>query len=335
MKIGKQSWRFENKVYIQETATSVGPLEAKGPLGKFFDVRYDEPYMGQKTWEQAEIQLIRGTLQTLFNKSGLHEKDICLALCGDLVNQLVPSHYAFREFNLPFLGMYGACATGIQSLLLSAVLVDSFQANHVIAGASSHTMTVERQFRNPVEYGGPKPETAQNTIMGAGLALVSRKPSPVRIESATAGIIVDAGQKNPNDMGSAMAPAAAQSLMQHLDDLGLNEDYYDMIVTGDLAKCGTPVFINILKQKGIEVEDIHSDCGNLIYSDKQKVFSGGSGAGCCPVVTFGYLCDLLKHQKVKRVLVLATGALLNPLIMQQKESIPCIAHAVALVSEAE
>lgn len=335
MKIGRQSWKFENGAYIQETATSVGPLEAEGPLGNYFDVRYEEPYLGQKTWEQAEIHLLRGTLQTLFNKSGLHEHDICLAFCGDLVNQIIPSHYAFREFDIPFFGVYSACATSMESLMLSSILVNSFQANKVLAGACSHSMTVERQFRNPTEYGGPKPETSQNTVTGAGIALVSRDPSGVRIESATAGIIVDAGQKNPNDMGSAMAPAAAHTILRHFEDLNIGPDYYDMILTGDLAKCGTPVLISILRQKGYEIENIHSDCGSLIYSEKQDVFSGGSGAGCCPSVTFSYIVDLLKQKKLKRVLVVATGALLNPIIMQQKETMPCIGHAVALTSADE
>lgn len=330
MKVGKQSWKFDNNVYIQETATSVGPLEAEGPLGRFFDLRYQEPYLGQRTWEKAEIQLLRGTLQTLFNKTGLHERDICLALCGDLINQLVPSNYTFREFNIPFFGLYSACATGMQSLLMGSIFVDSFQANQVIVGACSHNMTVERQFRNPTEYGGPKSDTAQFTVTGAGCALLNRTPSLVRVESATAGLIVDAAQKNPNDMGSAMAPAAAHTLIQHLQDLDIEPDYYDMIVTGDLAKCGTPVLVSILRQNGYEIENIHSDCGTLIYSDRQPVFSGGSGAGCSTAVTYSYLYDLLKHKKVKRILVIATGALLNPLIMQQKETIPCIAHAVAL-----
>ena len=330
MKVGKQSWKFENKIFIQETATSVGPLEAAGPLGNYFDVRYDEPYLGQKTWEQAEMQLLRGTLQTLFNKTGLHEKDIDLAFCGDLINQLLPTNYVFREFNFPLLGLYSACATGMQSLLLSSLLVDSFQADLVIAGACSHNMTTERQFRNPTEYGGPKPDTSQYTVTGAACALVSRNPSPVRIESATAGVIVDAAQRNPNDMGIAMAPAAANTLLRHFEDLDIGPDYYDMIVTGDLAKCGTPVFISIMKQNGYEIENIHLDCGSIIFSEKQKVFAGGSGAGCCPTVAFSYIHELLKKKNVNKVLLLATGALLSPIIIQQKETIPCICHAVAL-----
>ena len=335
MKVGKQSWKFENHIFIQETAAVVGPLEAAGPLGNFYDLRFDDDYMGQKTWEQAEIHLIRSGVQTLFNKSGLHEKDISAAFCGDLINQIVPTHYAFREFNIPFFGLYSACATGMEALLLASVLVNSFQADRAIAGACSHNKSAERQYRNPTEYGGPKPNTSQNTVSAAGFAIVGREPAAIKIEAATSGIIVDAGQKDPTDMGSAMAPAAAHTIAAHFEDLGLVPDDYDMILTGDLAKCGTPILLSILNDKGYRIESIHSDCGNLIYSEKQAVFSGGSGAGCCPAVTFSYICELLREKKLNRVLVVATGALLNPIIVQQKETIPCIAHAVSLSSAAE
>lgn len=333
MRIGKQSWKFENSVYLQETATAVGPLEFEGPLQEYFDIKYTDPYCGQKSWEQAESQLMRSAIQTVFNKSNISEDEIDVSFAGDLVNQIVPTHYVFREFNIPFFGVYGACSTSMESLLLSSIFVNTDSAKVALAATSSHNSTAERQFRNPTEYGGPKPETCQCTVTGAGVAIVSHQKSSIRIESGTVGMIVDAAQSNPNDMGTAMAPAAAQTIKQHLDDLGLQPNYYDLILTGDLAHCGSPILIDILKQEGYDISANHNDCGKLIFSPDQPVFAGGSGCGCCAVVTYGYIKKLLIEKKIKRVLVVATGALLNTIILQQKETIPCIAHAVALVAE--
>ena len=329
MNVGRQSWRFNNNVYLLETATAVGPLEAEGPLREFFDVKFEDSYCEQKSWEQAEANLMKNAIEQIFLKTNLREKDISIAFAGDLLNQIVPTHYTFRDFDIPFFGVYGACSTSMEALLLSSVFVNSNHASIAMAGTSSHNMSVERQFRNPTEYGGPKPDTAQFTVTGAGVALVGNQPTSIKIESATAGIIIDAQQSNPNDMGSAMAPAAAHTIKQHFEDLKLDADYYDLILTGDLATCGSPIVIDILRRDGYDIKAIHEDCGKIIYSDEQAVFSGGSGAGCCAVVTFGYIKELLMKKKLNRVLVVATGALLNPLILQQKETIPCIAHAVA------
>lgn len=333
MKVGNQSWKFNNDVFLLETATAVGPVESKGPLKEYFDVLYDEPYCGQKSWEQAESQLMRSAMKQAIYKANINESDITVSFAGDLVNQIVPTHYTFRETSIPFFGVYGACSTSMESLLLSSIFVDSDNANIALAATSSHNSSVERQYRNPTEYGGPKPDTAQYTVTGSGVALVSHKKTSIRIESATAGIIVDAAQKNVNDMGTAMAPAAAQTIKQHFQDLELEPSYYDLILTGDLATCGSPILVDILKTEGYDISEQHNDCGKLIFSKDQAVFSGGSGCGCCAVVTYGYIKKLLEEKKIKRVLVVATGALLNPLIVQQKETIPCIAHAVALCAE--
>ena len=333
MRVGKHSWRFDNSVYLQDTATAVGPLESQGPLAEYFDVKYDEPYCGQKSWEQAESQLMRSAISKVLNKCKLKDGDISVSFAGDLVNQIVPTHYVFREFNIPFFGVYGACSTSMESLLLSSIFIDSENANLALAATSSHNSTAERQYRNPTEYGGPKPDTAQYTVTGSGVAIVGHKKTPIRIESGTVGVIVDAAQNNPNDMGSAMAPAAAQTIKQHLTDFKLDPSYYDLILTGDLAHVGSPILIDILKNEGLDISQNHNDCGKLIFSEDQSVFAGGSGCGCCAVVTYGYIKELLIQKKIKRVLVVATGALLNPIILQQKETIPCIAHAVALVAE--
>ena len=333
MKVGNQSWKFNNDVFLLEAATAVGQVESQGPLKDYFDLSYDDPYCGQKSWEQAESQLMRSAIQKVINKAGINENDISVSFAGDLVNQIVPTHYVFRETNIPFFGIYGACSTSMESLLLSSIFVDSNNAQIALAATSSHNSSAERQYRNPTEYGGPKPDTAQYTVTGSGVALVSHKKTNIRIESGTAGFIVDAAQKNVNDMGTAMAPAAAQTIKQHFQDLGIDPSYYDLILTGDLATCGSPILIDILKSEGYDISKQHNDCGKLIFSKEQPVFSGGSGCGCCAVVTYGYIKKLLEEKKLKRVLVVATGALLNPLIVQQKETIPCIAHAVALCAE--
>lgn len=264
MKAGRQSWKF-NDVYLLETATAVGPLESQGPLKDDFDVMFDEPYCGQKSWEQAESQLMRSAITKVIEKAKIQENEISVAFAGDLVNQIVPTHYTFRETNIPFFGIYGACSTSMESLMLSALMVDSDNAKIALAATSSHNSSAERQYRNPTEYGGPKPETAQYTVTGSGVALVSHKKTKIRIESATAGIIVDAAQNNPNDMGAAMAPAAAHTIKQHFVDLGVDPSYYDLILTGDLASCGSPIVVDILRQEGYDISEQHNDCGKLVF----------------------------------------------------------------------
>jgi len=332
MKLGKSSFTF-NGVYLEETATIVGDMESKGPLSEHFDIHESDPYFGQKSWEQAEIQMSTLVIKKVLEKANLQESDIDLAFGGDLVNQIVPSNYTMRQFDIPFFGVYSACASGIQALILASTYVAGQLANRGLAFASSHNNLAEKQFRNPVEYGAPKGGTAQYTTTGAGVAIASNVPSDIKIESATIGAVVDYKLTNPADMGSAMAPAAALTIKQHFEDLNLNPNYYDLIVTGDIADVGSPILIDLLKQVGYDISDRHQDCGSLIYAAESPTFSGASGAGCVSVVTFGYLCDLLRTGKVSRVLVVGTGALLNPLIMAQKETIPCVAHAIALTSQ--
>ncbi|MGL4373205.1 MAG: stage V sporulation protein AD, partial [Turicibacter sp.] len=235
MKIGKHSWKFNNGVYLQEAATAVGPLEAEGPLKDYFDIAFDNPYCEQKSWEQAESKLMQTAVECVLNKCKLTASDIDVSFAGDLVNQIVPTHYVFRNYDIPFFGVYGACSTSMETLLLSSVFVDTQSVNNALIATSSHNSTAERQYRNPTEYAGPKSETSQYTVTGSGAAIISRIPSKIRIESGTAGIIVDAAQNNPSDMGTAMAPAAAHTIKQHFEDLGIGPDYYDLILTGDLA----------------------------------------------------------------------------------------------------
>ena len=331
MKLGRSSYQFEN-VYLEGSATVVGEMEADGPLGKYFDIKDTDPYFGKKSWEQAETRMTELAIGKAFEKLSIEDTDVDLAIGGDLVNQLVPTHYAMRMFDIPFIGVYSACATAIESLVVASTLLNNNLATKVLTFASSHTNMAEKQFRMPVEYGGPKGGTAQHTATGSGVGVLSTTPTNIKIESATVGMVVDAMQSDPADMGSAMAPAAAQTISRHLKELGLNSNYYDLILTGDLSSVGSPILIDLLKRDGYDVENRHNDCGKMLYYDHQPTFAGASGAGCVSIVTFGYIAEMLRLKQLNRVLVVGTGALLNSLIVAQKGTIPCIAHAVALCS---
>ncbi len=324
----KATYTFDN-VYLKGTGTTVGPLEKQGPLGEYFDRDFKDNYCGEKNWESAEERLLNDAIKIAIVKSGLNEEDIDLAIAGDLINQNVISNYVMRDIDIPFLGMYGACSTSMQTLLTASLLIHSKEFHHIVAATSSHNSTAERQFRYPTEYGGQKPKTMTYTVTGAGAGVVSSDKSSIKITAGTIGRVIDANEKNPNDMGSAMAPAASDTIIRHLKDLNLKPDYYDMIVTGDLSKVGSNVLLDIMQEEGYNIDNLHKDCGKLIYSDHQPVFAGGSGCACCAVVTCGYIKHLLETNRIKRVLVVATGALMNPVMILQKESIPCVAHAVS------
>lgn len=327
---GRQTWKFGSEVYLNSTGTAVGPMESEGPLGALFDVKYNDLHCNEKNWELAERRLMEDSIASCLSKAKLTNDDINFFLAGDLLNQVVTANYVARGNEIPFLGIFGACSTSMESLAVGAALVDGGFAQRVVAAVSSHNATAERQFRYPTEYGGQKPDTATFTVTGAGAALISNEPSPIRITSATIGRVQDLGIKDPFDMGSAMAPAAADTIMTHLKETGMAAEDYDLIVTGDLSAVGAPIVKMLLKEKGIDVSNNHRDCGLMVYRPDQEVFAGGSGCGCSAVVTYGHLVKELMSGSLKRILVVATGALLNPTMIQQKESIPTIAHAVAL-----
>jgi stage V sporulation protein AD len=328
----KSTYTLDNGVYIKSSGTVVGPLEKQGQLGDYYDKSYDDSYCGEKSWEKAEMRLLRDAIDLTMESGNLKPEDVNAILAGDLINQEVISNYTMRNLDVPFLGMYGACSTSMETLLTASLLVNSGQFKTAIAATSSHNKTAERQYRYPVEYGNKKPATATFTITGAGACSVSQEKSDIKVTSVTIGRVIDAKEKNPNDMGCAMAPAASDTIIRHLEELGVKADHYDMIVTGDLSEFGSKVLVDILKDQNIDLTHIHNDCGNMIFTPEQKktVRAGGSGCACSAVVTYGYLLDLLRKQELKRILVVATGALLNPVMTLQGDSIPCIAHAVAL-----
>ncbi|WP_374722661.1 stage V sporulation protein AD [Peribacillus tepidiphilus] len=335
MLIGKQSWRFTNTPVILSTGVSGGPFEKNGKLAEDFDILHDDLWMEKDTYELAHQLLLEEAIQKALEKGNASEQDIQFLLAGDLINQITPTSFAARTAGVPYFGLFGACSTSMEGLALSAFIVNYGGAKKVLTGASSHHAAVERQFRYPTEYGGQKPPTAQWTITGAGVALIGssfeNKGIYPRVVSATIGKVIDMGLSDPLNMGGAMAPAAVDTIMAHFKDTGLAPNDYDLIVTGDLGKIGRDTAFDLLTQNGIKIEKEHfQDCGLMIYKEEQPVFAGGSGAGCSATVFYGHLLNQMKKGKYKRLLIVATGALLSPLSYQQGQSIPCIAHAVAV-----
>ncbi|GAB1531071.1 MULTISPECIES: stage V sporulation protein AD [Brevibacillus] len=329
-RVNRQTWHFDQNVRLQSSAVAVGPKEGEGPLAHLFDKIHDDMYAGQQTWEDAERQMMEDAVNTLLQKAGITGKDVDLILAGDLLNQNITTNFTAEKLAMPLLGMYGACSTSMLTLANAAALVNAGYANKVIAACSSHNATAERQYRYPTEYGGQKPPSAQWTVTGAGAGLVGIGGNGPRITYATMGKVVDMGIKDPFDMGTAMAPAAASTIQTHFEDTGRSPQSYDLIVTGDLAAVGYPILKELMLTEGYDMDQVYNDCGLMIYSPDQDVFSGGSGCASSAVVTYSYIIDQLNRGLLKNVLVCATGALLSPVSTQQGNSIPCIAHAVAL-----
>ncbi len=335
MLIGKQSWTFANKPVITSTGVTGGPFEANGHLAKDFDLLHEDLWMGQDSYEKAHRLLLEEAVQIALEKGTVKKEDVQFFLAGDLVNQITPTSFAARMNGIPYFGLFGACSTSMEGLALAAYIVNYSGAYHVLTGASSHNAAIEKQFRYPTEYGGQKPPTAQWTITGAGVALVSQAKSgdspAAHILSATMGKVIDMGINDPFNMGGAMAPAAVDTILAHFRDFKRTSDYYDAIITGDLGYVGRETAYDLLSQKGFDMpKDKFRDCGLMIYKSNQPVLSGGSGAGCSATVLYGHILNQMKVGKLKRILFVATGALLSSLTVQQNESIPCIAHAVAI-----
>ena len=315
------------------TNTYKNVYEANGPLKKYFDKIYQKDlYFGEKSWEKAEVKLLKDSISLVLEKAHLKDDDIDLIISGDLQNQLATSDYAIRDFSIPFLGIYNACATSSEGLIIGAMVLEAKKGKRCIVSVASHNMAAEKQYRNPTEYGAPKPDTATFTVTGGASILLTNKKSDIRVESSTVGRIVDKGIKDVNHMGAVMAPAAADTIYRHLTDLKRDVSYYDMILTGDLGECGKKILVNYMKEVyHMDISSCYNDCGTMIYDTSvQPVFSGGSGPVCSALVNYGYVYQMMKRGKVKRVLIVPTGAIFSPTMVFQKESIPAIAHAVSL-----
>jgi len=330
-KIGKQSIKFDHLPYIISSACIVGPKEANGPLSKYFDKCLDDEFWGEKTWEKAESKIIKETVNMAISKSGIPSSTIDFCFAGDLLNQCISSSFGLRESNIPYFGIFGACSTFVESLILGSIFIDGNIANNCLCAVSSHFCSAEKQFRFPLELGNQRPPSSQWTVTGAGSAIISNKQIGPKITYATVGKIVDMGIKDSNSMGAAMAPAAFDTLITHFQDTGRTPEYYDGIFTGDLGHIGKEILIDLSSKNGYDIKNNYNDCGVLIFDkNKQDTHSGGSGCACCASVFSGYLYNQMKERKLKNILLIATGALTNATTAQQGESIPGIAHAVAI-----
>lgn len=339
-KIGKQTVKFEKRPFIIGEAAVGGKKESQGPLCSMFDLTLKDDLYGEKTWEKAESKMLKETMLIALKKSGKTTKDVDLVLSGDLLNQIMSSSFMARDLHLPFLGLYGACSTMTESLLLGSMLTDGGFAHNLIVGASSHFCTAERQFRMPVEHGNQRPPSAGWTATAAGSMVISErsvaKPH-IRVDCGTIGKVIDAGIKDVNQMGSAMAPAAVDTILTHLEDTGRSFDDYDLVITGDLGYIGKAIAQDLLIDAGIPEAMVHmryNDCGTMLYyREKQDVHGGGSGCGCSAAVFSGHIISKMRKGELSRVLMLSTGAMLSTISPFQGESIPGIAHAVVLEVE--
>jgi len=328
-KMGKQTWQFASPPVITSWASIVGPKEGEGPLGNYFDMILEKNMeKGDKSWEKSEQKLMQHSMELALEKDGMQPGELDFYLAGDLLNQIINANFTARFLGIPFFGLYGACSTLTEGLALGSALLDGGFADKVGISASSHHDTAERQLRYPTELGAQRPMTAQWTVTGAGSYVLKASGAGIRITQATVGKIKDLGVGNANDMGTAMAPAAFDTVKTHLEDMGRKTSDYDLIVTGDLGGVGLNVLKEMLRAEGFGVDNV-SDCGVMIYRPDQDTHSGGSGCGCSAAV-LTYLLHEMKQKKYRRILVVGTGALLSPTSAFQGESIPSIAHGVVL-----
>lgn len=329
-KMGKQTLQFAEPPVILSMASIVGPMEGKGPFGKAFDYVMEDTLFGEKSWEKAESKMLRESILRAIRKAQLTPADIDFMFAGDLLNQIVAANFAAREINIPFLGLYGACSTMVEGMALAAVMIDGGFAHRVAVGASSHHNSAERQYRKPTEQGTQRVLWAQWTVTGAGCALLVKEGSGPVVTHCTIGQVQDLGMKDANDMGSGMAPAAADTLIRHFQDLGRQPSDYDLILSGDLGSVGLNITKELLGFEGYDVKENMTDSGVKIYSPEQDAHAGGSGCGCVATLLCGPILRRMAEGVYQRILVVGTGALLSPLSTQQGESVPAIAHAVVI-----
>jgi stage V sporulation protein AD len=329
--LGEQSIKFKNPPVITAASSIVGPKEGEGPLGAFFDRVIDDMLAGKDSWEKAESDLVRQGIELAAEKAGLSMKDIQYILAGDLLNQNIGTTFGVRSLERPFFGLFAACSTVGEAMTLGSILIDGDFADNVAAAASSHFCTAERTFRFPLELGGQRPLTSSWTVTGDGAFIISASGEGPRITAATSGKVIDMGIRDVNNMGAAMAPAAADVLCHHFEDLGIGPEDYDVIATGDLGHTGLKLLVALMKDKGYDISEMAADCGVEIFDrEKQDTHAGGSGPACSAVTFAGLYYPKLRSGEIKRFLFIPTGALMNPTSTQQGESMPSIAHAVRI-----
>jgi stage V sporulation protein AD len=329
-KLGSQTIKFKHPPSIIGTASIVGPKEGQGRFKDYYDLILSNNIYNEKSWEKAEKKILKEAVEMAIKISNIATGEVEYLIAGDLLNQIISAGFAARELGMPFFGIYGACSTMVEGATLGSIIIDGGFADNVVAAVSSHFCTAERQFRYPLELGNQRSPTSQWTVTGAGAMILSSKRQNPCVTLATTGKVIDMGESNPNDMGTAMAPAAVDTIVKHFEDTQRTPNDYDLIITGDLGALGKEITEERLKQKGYDVSNKFTDCGVLIYYPEQDVHAGGSGCACAAVVTCGYIFKEMLKGKYNKVLVVATGALLSTTSSQQGETIPCIAHAISL-----
>lgn len=329
-KVGKNSLVFHN-VFIKNVSSVVGPKEKLGPIGEYFDKHYDDLFIDCcKSFEKAEMHLFKDAVDIVMKKANVTENDINCLFSGDLNNQIIIGNYVMRDYRIPYIGIFGACSTSVLGLITGANYLQSAEGN-VITVTSSHNATAERQFRYPNEYGGQKANTATLTVTGAAATILTTEKTNLKVTKATIGRVIDPQIKDTQDMGRIMAPAAYSTIKQHFEDFNLDSDDYDLIISGDLSYYGSDMLLKLLKEDGIDISKKYKDAGLYIYNrDEQNALAGGSGCACLGVVLNGLIMKQLESGVYKKILAVGTGALLNPIIVSQKETVPGIAHAVAI-----
>lgn len=320
-----------NNVYVKDTALVAGRLEKEGNLGEYFDKSYDD-FTIDKSVELSEVKMNKDVLKIILKKTKLKKEEIDLLVGGDLLNQICATSYGAAYYNRPFLGVFSACATSMESIIVASSFLENNYISSAICFTSSHNLASEKQFRNPIEYGYTKPKTATFTSTGAGAIMLTNEKSDVKISDFTVGRIVDLKQNDPNNMGAVMAPAAADTIFNHLKNLEITPDCYDLILTGDLGIYGKEILKNYMKQKYNITLENYNDCGAMLYDleNQKEITAGGSGPVCSCLVNYGYIYNMLKNKKLNKVLMVTTGALFSPTFLYQKENILGIAHAVSM-----
>ncbi len=333
-KISRGVFSFDSYPSIKAFASVVGKKESEGPLGKYFDICSEDSYFGEDTWEKAESRMQKTAIQTVLQKAEIDASEIDCMYAGDLINQCTGSTYGIRDFNIPFFGIFGACSTMAEGLLMAAMAIDAGYADHTLNSTSSHFSTAEKQFRFPLSYGGQRTPSAQWTCTASGAVILSSEGSAPYVSGGAVGVIADFGITDANNMGAAMAPAAASTIQRYLKATNSSPGDYDAIITGDLGIVGSQLLCDLMKKDNIDISKVHKDCGKMMFDkDEQDTHSGGSGCGCSASILCGYFLRKLREGEINNILFAATGALMSPMLVQQGETIPSISHLVHITSE--
>lgn len=322
-------FKLKKPVGIAAYSSCGGPKEENGPIGNYIDIHFKDDKTGEKSYEKAECKMFESVVQNALCKSGLKKQNISFMSGGDLLNQIISSNFSARDLAIPFIGLYGACSTFAESIAINSMLLSAGYGEYAISVASSHFSTAERQYRFPLEFAKQRKTTSQWTVTGAGAIILTSHKKDVQVTDVTIGKVIDFGITDAENMGAAMAPAALDTLEYHIKNSGNRVEDYDYIITGDLGKLGSDILLSLAKEKNLDINNRHIDCGIEIF-DSCKDDCGGSGCACSAIVITSKYLRMLSEKKIKKILYIATGALLSPISTMQGESIPSIAHAVTI-----